>query len=94
MNMGDFIEISADNIIKESRTEKPDRCDKQYIVYLSPDDSHAKIRVNTYYRLQGKTVSLCTYYDRGLCDTLEEYNRLPVDYVERQAYNSWMDGAR
>ena len=92
--MGDFIEISADNIIKESRTEKPDRCDKQYIVYLSPDDSHAKIRVNTYYRLQGKTVSLCTYYDRGLCDTLEEYNRLPVDYVERQAYNSWMDGAR
>ena len=92
--MGDFTEISVDNIIKESRTEKPGRCDKQYIVYLNPDDSHEKIRVNTYYRLQGKTVSLCTYYDRGLCDTLEEYNRLSVDYVERQAYNSWMDGAK
>ncbi len=48
----------------------------------------------SYYLLQGEKVRLCTHYDRGLCDTLEEYDRLPIEYIEEQAYGSWMDGAR
>ncbi|MDE7430015.1 MAG: hypothetical protein K2N00_12275 [Lachnospiraceae bacterium] len=47
--VSDFVEIPADNIIKESRTETPGYCDKQYIVYMSLGDSRKKIRVNTYY---------------------------------------------
>ena len=92
--VSDFVEIPAENVIKESRTENPDYCDKQYIVYISPGDSRKKIRVNTDYLPQGEKVRLCTHYDRGLCNTLEEYNRLPVGYIEEQAYGSWMDGAR
>lgn len=91
--MKDFIEISADNIIKESKTQIPRYCDKQYIIYIDPNNSHYKIRINTYY-LKGTTVSLCIHYDRGLCNTIEEYNRLPIEYIESQAYGSWMDGAR
>ena len=90
----DFIEIPVENIIKESRIETPEYCDKNYIIYSSPGDARMKIRVNTYYLLQGKKVRLCTHYDRGLCDTLEEYNRLPEEYIRKQVYCSWMDGAR
>ena len=53
-----------------------------------------KIRVNTYYLPQEEKVRICTHYDRGLCDTLEEYEKLPIEYIEEQAYGSWMDGAR
>lgn len=37
---------------------------------------------------------LCKSYDRGLCDTIEEYEKLDLKYIESQAYGSWMDGAR
>lgn len=40
--VSDFMEIPAENIIKEFRTENPDYCDRQYIVYISPDDPHIK----------------------------------------------------
>lgn len=93
-HVSDYIEIPDDSIIKESRTENPGYCDKQYIVYISPDDPRKKIRVNTYYLPQGEKVRICTHYDRGLCDTLEEYHKLPITYIEEQAYGSWMDGAR
>ena len=33
-------------------------------------------------------------YDRGLCDAIEEYEKLNLKYIESQAYGSWMDGAR
>lgn len=45
----DFVEIPAGNIVKESKTQNPNYCDKQYIVYISPGDPRKKIRVNTYY---------------------------------------------
>lgn len=93
-HVSDFVHIPAENMIKESRTKNPDYCDKQYIVYISPCALSKKIRVNTYYLLQGDKVRICTHYDRGLCDTLEEYHKLPIEYVEEQAYGSWMDGAR
>lgn len=88
----DFIEIPVGNIIKESKTEK--YWDKQYIIYISPGDPREKIRVNTYYIPQGEKVCICTHYDRGLCNTLEEYDKLSVEYIEEQVYGSWMDGAR
>lgn len=37
---------------------------------------------------------LCKSYDRGLCDAIEEYEKLNLKYIESQAYGSWMDGAR
>ena len=89
-NVKGFIDISTDNIIKESITEIPGYCDKKYIVYISPYDTAKKIRINTYFLQQRTKVKLCIYYDRGLCDTLEEYNNLPIEYIESQAYGSWM----
>lgn len=95
---GDFIEITEDAILKEARTEDPDYCNKAYIVYISPCDR--KIHVNTdFQRLKllfskETRVRLCVCYDRSLCETVEEYRHLPVGWIERQAYYSWMDGAR
>lgn len=92
--LGDYMEIPAGNVIKESRTKIPGFCDKPYIVYIYPGESRMKIHINTDFSPQGKKVRLCTHYDRGLCETLEEYKSLPIDRIENQAYGSWMDGAR
>lgn len=92
--MKSFFEIPTDNIIKESITENPDYCYKKYIVYISSDDSQHKIHVNTDFLIQGIKARLCIHYDRRLCDTLEEYNSMSTEHIERQVYDSWMDGAR
>lgn len=92
--MRNYIEIPADNVIMESKQEYDGIMDIPYIIYLSPDDVRWKIRINTYYLPQGATVKICVHYDRGLCKTMEEYNCLPISYIEEQAYGAWMDGAR
>lgn len=97
--MKDFIDVPVSNVLKESVTEIPKYCDKPYIVYRNPNHRNKKIRVNTYfYRIKfpflPPKMRLCIYYDRGLCDTLDEYHCLPIEYIEREAYGSWMDGAR
>ena len=92
--LGDYMEIPAGNVIKESRTKIPGFCDKPYIVYIYPGESRMKIHIHTDFSPQGKKVRLCTHYDRGLCETLEEYKSLPIDRIENQAYGSWMAGAR
>lgn len=92
--MSDYIEISTKNILKESQTTASGFCDKKYVIYINTDDCRQKIRVNTYYRKKDDKIKLCTHYDRGLCDTIEEYENLDLHYIESQAYGSWMDGAR
>lgn len=34
------------------------------------------------------------YYDRKLCDTVEQFEKLTVAEIESKAYGSYMDGAR
>ena len=92
--LSDYMEIPAGNVIKESRTNIPGFFDKTYIVYIYPGESRMKIHINTDFSPQGKKVRLCTDYDRGLCETLEEYKSLPIDRIENQAYGAWRDGAR
>ena len=95
--MSDFIEIPAENIIEESQTENPNYNNIHYIVYLNPADPRRKIHINAYYRPYGKKVRICRYYDRGLCDTLEEYQQLRSfsrNDIESQASGAYMDGAR
>lgn len=102
--MKDFIDIPVSSILKESVTKIPKYCHKPYIVYRNSNHCNKKIRVNTYfYRIKfpflgekflPEKMRLCVYYDRGLCDTFEEYNCLLIEYIEREAYGSWMDGAR
>ncbi len=89
-NISSFIEIPISQIIKESQTETPSYCDKKYMIY----DSGEKIHINACHSFQGEKARLCIHYDRKLCDTLEEYNHMPVEYIEAQAYGAWMDGAR
>lgn len=92
--MTDLIEISANDIIKEAKIENPDYCDEKYIVYISQNDSINKVHINTNYTMHKSRVNLCIHYDRSLCNSLEEYNTLSLEYIEHQAYFSWMDGAR
>lgn len=90
----DYIKLPIENIIKESQTTNKNYCDKRYVVYENKKDFRQKIRVNTYYLKNGDEIKLSRYYDRGLCDTIEEYENLDLEYIEEQAYGSWMDGAR
>lgn len=92
--MNDFIKISLDKVIKEGQTTVSGYCDKKYVVYYNEKDKRQKIHINTYYFVKNNVIELCRYYDRWLCDTIEDYNKLDVNYIESQAYGSWMDGAR
>ena len=91
--MSDFIEIPIENIIVESQTTTPGFCNTKYVVYFDESNPKNKVRVNTHYFANGNTMSLCKYYDRGLCNTVEEYKTLDISYIESQAYGAWMDGA-
>lgn len=92
--MSDFIEISKDQVIVESQTTTPGYCDRVYLIYYNEKEKRQKIRINTYYYETNGMIKLCKHYDRGLCDTMEEYYNLSADYIESQAYGSYMDGAR
>ena len=93
-NMDDFNTIPLDYVIKEAQTTDPKYCDKKYVVYYNIKEKGQTIHINTYYIVEGDVINLCKYYDRRLCDTIEEYKRLDESYIESQAYGSWMDGAR
>lgn len=92
--MSNYIELSIKNVLKESQTTFSGYCDTKYVIYINENDSRRKIRVNTYFKKYDDKISLCKYYDRGLCDTMEEYEKLDLHYIESQAYGAWMDGAR
>lgn len=92
--MSDFVKLPLDKVIKEGQTIEPRYCDKQYVVYFNAKEKRQKVRINTYYLKEDNVIKLCRYYDRGLCDTIEEYEKLDSRYIEEQAYGSWMDGAR
>lgn len=86
----DFFEVSASAVLMQGVTHPP-RCDHAFIVYWNGGCIH----VNTYFRLTKKDVyTCCKYYDRKLCNTIEEYHALTADAIESQAYGSYMDGAR
>ena len=41
-----------------------------------------------------KRYKCCIYYSRKLCDTISDLEKITKEEIERQAYGSWMDGAR
>lgn len=92
--MSAFIEISIKNALKESETTNVAYNNKEYIIYYDISRENKRVRINTYYFKDKEKLRLCKHYDRGLCDTLEEYKGLKLDYIEEMAYGSWMDGAR
>lgn len=94
INMGNYIKLQLDNIIKEGKTTAPEYCNKKYVIYYNPKETGRKVRINTDYYKNDNVIKLCKSYDRGLCDTMEEYEKLDLKYIESQAYGSWMDGAR
>lgn len=92
--MNAYIEVLIDNIIIEGQTTISEYCDKKYVIYVNTAESRQKIRINTDYYKSDNKIKLCKYYDRGLCNTIEEFRNLSLEYIESQAYGSWMDGAR
>lgn len=85
--MNALFEISAGSVIDRGTAHNG----QEYIVYISGDGS---VRVNTYFTPKDGVYSCCVYYDRKLCGKAEEYPELTAEYVESQAYGSFMDGAR
>lgn len=92
-----YIELPIKNILKEGRTTKPELCDKRYVVYFDPLRPGEGVHINADYKIQGNIIKLNRYYDRKLCKTrmeFELYKLTRMDYIEKQAYNAYMDGAR
>ena len=92
--MGNYIKLQLENILTEGQTIAPEYCDKKYVIYYNPKETRQKVRINTNYYQNDNVMMLCKSYDRGLCDAIEEYEKLNLKYIESQAYGSWMDGAR
>lgn len=89
--MGDFFKIKLEDIIISGVTHNP-YSKHEYIVYI---DKNNLIRVNTDYReIETGIYNCCKHYDRPLCNSIDEFRALTILDIERQAYNSWMDGAR
>lgn len=91
--MQDFFYISKEDIILQGKTHEP-YSEHDFIVYVNPNDNRNKIRINTYFVEYEEGIQCCHFYDRGLCDTIDEYKKLNMYEIESQAYGSWMDGAR
>jgi len=88
-----FIKIPKKSILFEGVTTDPKFCECGYVVYRNDND---EIHVNTFYK-QSETetaIEVCRHYDRKLCDSSGEYERIDKTDVEGQAYGSYMDGAR
>lgn len=95
--MSDYIELPVKNILKEGQTTKPGFCNTKYVVYFDPSRPVKRVHVNTNYSINGDTIKMNRYYDRGLCETPEDFeyfDKLKPEYIERQAYDAYMDGAR
>ncbi len=80
-----YFQISEQNIILRGSVYG-----HNYIVYCL----NQSVNVNTYYKNVGKDLyDCCAYYDRKLCRTVSEFQKMSKERIEAQAYNSWMDGA-
>ncbi|MBQ8824425.1 MAG: hypothetical protein IJZ64_04250 [Ruminococcus sp.] len=95
--MKSYIEVKEQNIILTGVTHSPWGKHK-FIVYLDENNSERNrinVRVSTdYYEVKKGVYECCIYYDRGLCNTIDEFRNITIGEIERQAYGSYMDGAR
>ena len=86
--------ISANAVLKEAVTGEY-YGKVSYIIYKDENAEDFKIRLNTYYkRASGNTYELLNSYDCGLCQDLNEYEKLSEEEIENRAYNCYMTGAR
>lgn len=89
-----YIEIEKENIILEGITHEQ-YGEQWFIIYIDENDKRNRIHVNTDYWETEEGIYKChASYDRSLCNTIEEYREMTIWEIERQAYGSWMDGAR
>lgn len=92
--MNDFFEVSKKDVIL-SRCTQPPLGEIEFIVYKKENGKNPGIHVNTYFiEEKSDTYNCCCYYDRKLCNTIEELKNMTNDEINSQAYGSWMDGAR
>lgn len=90
--MKGYFRISESSIILSSITHDP-WGNHRYIVYVN--ENSKIIRVNTYYEKINEAEYECyIYYDKPLCNTIDELRKMTIDEIERQAYCAWMDGAK
>lgn len=97
IEMKSYIEVKEENIILTGVTHNP-LGKHRFIVYLCENNirrNRINVRVNTdYYEVRKGVYKCCIYYDRGLCNTIDEFRDITIGEIEKQAYGSYMNGAR
>ncbi len=86
--MGAYFKIPEENILMFSSTRE-----HSFIVYINI--CKGDIRVNADFRKSddGKYIC-CSFYDRPLCNTVSNFEKMTTEEIENQAYGAYMDGAR
>ncbi|MDE5855111.1 MAG: hypothetical protein K2H19_08640, partial [Ruminococcus sp.] len=89
-----IIKVPKNNIIMQGITHYP-WSSHRFIVYFHEYKNEMHIDVNAYFHETENGFYECLmYYNRHLCNNLEELRQMTFDDIERQAYGAYMDGAR
>lgn len=86
--------VPLSRVIKTGVTTLPGYADRKYAVYLDPSDLRWQVRIATEYEVRHGMLVFDPAFESGLCATVGEWEAMPRDVLDRQAYNTWMCGAR
>ncbi len=89
----EYFTIGPNSVIEEGHTASRFG-EHDFIIYRRPTGQGEEIRVNTYYYDDNDRIKCCRNYDRKLCSSEVEYAALDRRFIENQACNAWIDGAR
>lgn len=90
--MSELFCVGETDVIMRGFTTYPGYGMKSYIVYIKREKN--EIHVNTHFNVKSGVYKCVIYYDRKLCDTVEQFGKLTVAEIESHVYGSYMDGAR
>lgn len=89
------ISIPGESIILRGIIQNIHLGSHMYIVYHNETDQKTKICIcSDFWCNDDGTYGVEPAYTRGLCDTIEEFEKLTMAEIESDAYGAWMDGAR
>lgn len=86
--------VGEPDVIMCGLTTYPGYGMKSYIVYIKREKGKNEIHVNTHFNVKNGVYKCMVYYDRKLCDTVEQFGKITVAEIESQVYGAYMDGAR
>ena len=91
----DYNSIPGESIILKGTIQNVHLGSHRYIIYHNENGQKNKICICAdFWCDDDGTYGIEPAYSRGLCDTIEEFEKFTMAEIESDAYGAWMDGAR